>query len=247
MYANHCFQHKKKGLTVKDSTIPGIGKGLFTEKKIRNGTKIDDYEGESISLKQDEKRDSGYGLIVGEKGKESVIDARKTNSCLARYVNTATGMNGKQNNTELLHVGPLKDKKAAIYASKDIEKGTELFTDYGDKYKIPGKQMKDVARAKQTNKSKKKRKKDKTKFMWPRDRDKKKKKQKKSNDNLFWGWDRKQSKPNKIVVAQKSNQVEIDYVKNYKAKQAQFKISNDKYQKQLEHARKLKKKKAQRR
>ncbi len=121
----------EKNLEVKKSTIPGAGKGLFTNIFIPKGTKITEYKGSIKTWKEVQHDDSNYYIFfVNQK---HVIDASGHKKMVARYINDAKGLTrikGLQNNTEFV-----KDKlRVYVEAIKDIKPGMELCVGYGKEY-----------------------------------------------------------------------------------------------------------------
>lgn len=121
----------EKQLEVKESTIPGSGKGLFTKTFIPKGTRIVEYKGR-ITVWKEVKNDSDNGYIYTINNNH-VIDARKHLKALARYANDARGLvrvKGITNNCTYVNDG----LKAYIESVKDIPAGAEIFVDYGKEY-----------------------------------------------------------------------------------------------------------------
>ena len=121
----------EKHLEVKESTIPGSGKGLFTTTFIPKGTLIVEYKGRVTTWKE-VKNDSDNGYIYTINNNH-VIDAKKTLKALARYANDAKGLvkvKGISNNCVYTNDG----LKAYIESVKDIPAGAEIFVDYGKEY-----------------------------------------------------------------------------------------------------------------
>lgn len=118
-------------LVVKESTIPGSGKGLFTKKFIPKGTRIVEYKGR-ITVWKEVKNDSDNGYIYTINNNH-VIDAGRTTKALARYANDARGLvkvKGITNNCVYNNEG----LKAYIESIKDIPAGGEIFVSYGKEY-----------------------------------------------------------------------------------------------------------------
>ena len=121
-------------LIVKRSQIPKSGKGLFTTKSIKAGTRIIEYKGEIIDWKEYSKRvnnnEDGYLFYID---KNRCIDAFATPQYKARYANDTEGLtraNGLKNNCEYDILG----NKCFIIALKDIQAGEEIFVDYTKSY-----------------------------------------------------------------------------------------------------------------
>lgn len=121
----------EKHLVVKDSSIPGSGKGLFTKIFIPKGTRIVEYKGKITTWKEvKNEHDNGYIYTINN---NHVINARPTPKALARYANDAKGLvriKGITNNSTYVN----DDNKAYIESTKDISAGAEIFVDYGKEY-----------------------------------------------------------------------------------------------------------------
>ena len=151
-------------LTVKKSTLPDAGKGLFTKGPIKKGEKVIEYLGEIIDWKEYEKRvakdEDGYLFFINKK---HCIDAFNTPEHIARYANDAEGLSkvkGLKNNAEY---AVEKGNRCFIVAKRDIAKGEEIFVSYTKEYwdciryniKLKAEQAKEKA-AEQVKKAKKK-------------------------------------------------------------------------------------------
>lgn len=121
-------------LIVKDSQIPGAGKGLFTTTLIRKGQKVVEYRGEIIDNKEywrRVKREEDY--YVMELKPNRSIDAMYTKQFKARYANDAAGISrvkGLSNNCDYAE----HDDKIYIEARRDIYPGEEIFVNYTKGY-----------------------------------------------------------------------------------------------------------------
>ena len=141
----------EKYLEVKESTLPGAGKGLFTKIDIPKGTWIVEYQGEILTWKEVEKMAdyrNGYVFFVFH---THVIDAWKYKKKVARYANDARGLvriKGINNNCEY-HV---YKRRCYIKAIRNIKAGSELFVDYGREY---WKAIRDNIREEEREKAKK--------------------------------------------------------------------------------------------
>ena len=119
-------------LSIRDSTIPGAGKGVFATKTIPKHTVLGEYKGVYLSPEQfDEQPDAVYTWALYDKEYKIVmyIDARnrkKSNWC--RFVNCPRTEN--MANVETLQKGV----KLFYISRRKIEKGEELFVWYGDDY-----------------------------------------------------------------------------------------------------------------
>lgn len=121
----------EKHLFVDDSTIPGAGKGLFTNIDIPKGTRIVEYKGRRTTWKDVKNDSSNYYIYTINRN--NVIDAQKTLSALARYANDARGfvrVKGVTNNCVYVNDG----NKAFIESVKNIPAGAEIFVDYTQEY-----------------------------------------------------------------------------------------------------------------
>ncbi|MCW3101808.1 MAG: hypothetical protein JWO09_248 [Bacteroidetes bacterium] len=121
-------------LTVKKSTLPGAGKGLFTKRDIKKGERFVEYHGEIITEAELDKRAEkdiyGYAFYVS---KNKCIDAYYTPEHLARYANDAKGIvkiKGIKNNC----CYTIYKRSGWIEAERDIKAGEEIFVSYGAEY-----------------------------------------------------------------------------------------------------------------
>lgn len=121
----------EKQLEVKDSTIPGSGKGLFTKEFIPKGTRIIEYTGRIRTWKEVQNDDTNFYIFYVTRNR--IIDARLRKTSLARYINDATGLQkvkGLNNNAEFI-----KSKgRAYVDATRNIPAGSEIFVGYGKEY-----------------------------------------------------------------------------------------------------------------
>ena len=121
----------EKHLFVKESTIPGAGKGLFTKVEIPKGSRIVEYKGRRTVWKEVKNDSTNYYIYTINRN--NVIDAQKTMSALARYANDAKGLTripGLKNNCVYINEG----KRAFIEAIRDIPAGAEILVDYTKEY-----------------------------------------------------------------------------------------------------------------
>lgn len=122
----------EKKVVVKESLLPGAGKGLFTKVFIPKGTRILEYKGKYTSWKEVDDNDGNNGYIYFVK-RHHVIDASRNKSSLARYANDARGLfriKGVTNNAEYAEEG----LRVFIDAKKDIPAGSEILVEYGKEY-----------------------------------------------------------------------------------------------------------------
>ena len=118
-------------LKIKRSTLPGCGKGLFTQKFIQKGTIIAEHTGKITTWKAIDFNDHNPYLFYVTRN--HIIDARNQHGSYARFVNDATGykrVNGFTNNSKYIII----DKRVFIEATKDISAGSEIFVSYGKEY-----------------------------------------------------------------------------------------------------------------
>ena len=121
----------KKYLEVRESVIPKAGKGLFTTKPVRKGTRIAEYKGKITTWKK-AKQDPGDNAYIFYVNRDHVIDA-KPSRAKARYANDASGLSrvkGITNNSRYIEDGV----KVYIEAKKDIPAGSEILVGYGKDY-----------------------------------------------------------------------------------------------------------------
>jgi len=119
-------------LHVKRSIIPGAGKGLFTKKQIRKGTRISEYKGKITTLNDMDHKNGGNPYIICV-NKNHVIDAWHFKKAKARYANDAKGLKrikGITNNANFIHDG----SRVFLQAKKNIAPGSEILADYGKEY-----------------------------------------------------------------------------------------------------------------
>jgi len=122
----------EKQLFVKRSLLPGAGKGLFTKKFIKRGSRIVEYKGRISTWREVARKDEDNPFIFFVK-RNHVIDAAPYKQAIARFANDANGINkirGIRNNAEYIQDGT----RIFITAKKDIEPGEEIFVAYGKEY-----------------------------------------------------------------------------------------------------------------
>lgn len=122
----------EKELEVKESSLPGAGKGLFAKSFIPRNTLIVEYKGRITTWKEVDDNDGRNGYIYYVT-KNHVIDAATYPSALARYANDARGIKrvkGITNNAEYVEEG----RKVYIKTRKDIQPGQEILVEYGKEY-----------------------------------------------------------------------------------------------------------------
>jgi SET domain-containing protein len=123
---------QEQKLVVKESTLPGAGKGLFTTEFIAKETCIIEYKG-TVTTWKNAHHDDGNNAYVFYVNRNHVIDACNHPLELARYTNDAKGLQqtkGLTNNARYV----IEKKRIFIYAVKDIPAGSEIFVAYGKEY-----------------------------------------------------------------------------------------------------------------
>ena len=121
----------EKHLFVKESTIPGAGKGLFTKVDIAKGSRVVEYKGRRTVWKEVKNDSDNYYLYTINRN--NVIDAGRTLTALARYANDAKGLTrikGITNNAVYVNEG----NRAFIETTKNIPAGAEILVDYTKPY-----------------------------------------------------------------------------------------------------------------
>ncbi len=121
----------EKYLEVKESTIPGAGKGLFTKVAINKGTRIVEYKGTIKTWKEVKHHYNNYYIFYVNRN--HVIDAQRSKKAVARFINHAHGFNkvlGIRNNAAFVIDG----KNVFVDAIRHIAAGSEIFVSYGKDY-----------------------------------------------------------------------------------------------------------------
>jgi len=120
-------------LVVKKSTLPGVGKGLFTEVSIPKGTRITEYKGKMMTWEEAEAEVDDHLGYVFWFSNQRVVDAWKTTKGVAHFANDAKGVvriAGVNNNSEY----EVEKGRCYIVATKKIPAGAEIFVGYGAEY-----------------------------------------------------------------------------------------------------------------
>jgi uncharacterized protein len=121
----------EKQLEIKESNIPGAGKGLFTTDFIPKGARIIEYKGRIRTWKDAQHDSENYYILYVTRN--HIIDGARHKKSLARYINDARGLKkikGLNNNTEFKREG----LRIFVEAIKNIPAGSELFVGYGKEY-----------------------------------------------------------------------------------------------------------------
>jgi uncharacterized protein len=119
-------------LIVKESVLPGAGKGLFTEEFIMKDTCITEYRG-TVSTWKNVNHNDGNNAYVFYVNSSHVVDACDHPQEPGRYINDAKGLQqarGLVNNARYV----VYKKRIFIYATKNIPAGAEIFVSYGKEY-----------------------------------------------------------------------------------------------------------------
>ena len=140
-----CFIGNGVEVDIRDSTIADAGKGLFLKKGINKDgsvsvdTMLAPYDGIRFeSKKKGDKyiatQDGNDYIWKGKKGNGTllVIDAKDPKSCYGRYANDA--LSARRNNAEIRIIGTQGTYRVALFATKTIRKGDEIFVAYGAEY-----------------------------------------------------------------------------------------------------------------
>jgi SET domain-containing protein len=121
-----------KYLYISKSSIPSGGRGLFTRKMIRKGSRIIEYKGKITTWKDVNHRGgtNGYIYFINRK---HVVDAFTYHKALGRYANDARGIQRKKGlkNNAVYETSGLK---VYIDAVEDIPAGAEILVSYGKEY-----------------------------------------------------------------------------------------------------------------
>jgi len=126
-----CWIHlKQQGFRIKDSVIPGAGKGLFVLKEYAPNENITLYTG-------DESKDPIDGVYVLKINNQLYIDGAKTDEPgLGRWINqcrTNQQRNRLCNNNSKFSYD-YRNQKTNIKATRRIPAGQEVFLSYGPSY-----------------------------------------------------------------------------------------------------------------
>ena len=122
----------EKYLVIKQSTLPGAGKGLFTKKAIPKGTRIVEYKGKITTWKEVDHLD-GLNEYIFYINRNHVIDGSKHKKAFARFANDAKGSkknSGLINNCKYVVDG----SKVFLESKKEILPNEEILAGYGKEY-----------------------------------------------------------------------------------------------------------------
>ncbi len=122
----------RKDLFKKKSQLPNAGKGLFTKVAINKGDRIIEYKGRHQKW-IDVKHEDGHNGYLLRLNRTMAINGEPSITALGRYANDAAGhsrVKGLLNNS----VYNIYGNRCFIEATRDIEKGSEVFVEYGKEY-----------------------------------------------------------------------------------------------------------------
>jgi histone-lysine N-methyltransferase EZH2 len=127
----YCARHTREvlGVEVRPSQIRAAGLGLWAVRDFPEGYHLFDYEGERLRTREYDERyaDEELGVYGIKLHSRTVIDARRTDAGVARYICTYQG-SGKKPNVEYLSTS----KTIEMHTSRAICAGEELLGDYGE-------------------------------------------------------------------------------------------------------------------
>ncbi len=127
----YCAIHTREvyGVEIRASQIKAAGLGLWATRDIPKGQVLFNYEGERLTQAEYDERyeDDTLGVYGIGLTKKIVIDARRTDSGIARYICTYQG-SGKKPNVEYQS----DNKVIEMVTTRAIKAGEELLSDYGD-------------------------------------------------------------------------------------------------------------------
>lgn len=122
----------EKDLLVKKSTLPGAGKGLFTNIFIPKGTRIAEYKGKISTWKEVDHKD-GLNAYIYYVNRNHVIDGLTYTDNLARYANDAKGC---ENGIKIMNNCIFVTTKLRVFlvSKKNIQPKSEILVRYGKEY-----------------------------------------------------------------------------------------------------------------
>ncbi|MFN5867559.1 MAG: SET domain-containing protein [Candidatus Kapaibacterium sp.] len=127
----YCARHTKEllGVEVRPSQIRAAGLGLWATRDFPKGAHLFNYEGERLKTREYDERyaDEAMGVYGIKLTSRTVIDARRTDSGVARYICSYQG-SGKKPNIEYQSTS----KVIEMVTTRAIKAGEELLGDYGD-------------------------------------------------------------------------------------------------------------------
>jgi histone-lysine N-methyltransferase EZH2 len=117
------------GVEVRPSQIRAAGLGLWATRDFPKGAHLFNYEGERLKTREYDERyaDEAMGVYGIKLTSRTVIDARRTDSGVARYICSYQG-SGKKPNVEYQSTS----KVIEMVTTRAIKAGEELLGDYGE-------------------------------------------------------------------------------------------------------------------
>lgn len=135
-YSSKCFQHTKRdaGIEIRRSNIANADLGLFATRRFRRGEVIAPYGGVVVARNVYGADPSGFGIHLNQ---NQVIDARSTQSGMARYANSclrANIANGECGGNNARLTMSARYQRGSLKATRVIPAGSEIFTSYGSNF-----------------------------------------------------------------------------------------------------------------
>lgn len=127
-------QNNRHLVEIKESNIEGAGLGLFAKADIPRGTLIDCYYGKRLTAKEWGELDPEDTMYIMEINDNLYIDGNIEKNFIS-FCNDARGLTripGVRNNCRFELTEDEQDM--ALYASRNIKAGEEIFVFYGNSY-----------------------------------------------------------------------------------------------------------------
>lgn len=133
-FSNDEYKNARKFLEIKESTIPGAGRGVFARKRLEEGTSLGFYSGKILTKREHENMsptDASYVVTLQWKRKvrgrrqHIIVDGNVSGNMLS-IINDGPH-SGHEANLEM-------DDGGVLYTTKVVEEGEELFWNYGNNY-----------------------------------------------------------------------------------------------------------------
>ncbi len=112
---------------VRESTIPGAGRGLFARVAVEPGETIGYYTGEVVGWERLTDQSYSKSKYIFAVGRDRFVVARGPRANHIRYINHATEPNA-------FAVVSTRWKTVRIEAIRPVKPGDEIFLDYGEDY-----------------------------------------------------------------------------------------------------------------
>ena len=130
----YCWIHLRAltGLRIKQSTVPGAGRGLFAARDFGVGDHVSKYTGDIFTgapWEPDEFGGSSYAFQISH---NFVIDAARTNSAPGRFANDTIGSSKHPN---LKWVVDRRNRQVRLVTTRHVKAGDEFFVSYGAGYR----------------------------------------------------------------------------------------------------------------